>query len=63
MQPDTDVPFAQSEMMATELARKGVECDFVRIAGGEHGFARNMDAPQTADALNRVMAFLQKHLR
>ena len=60
---DTDVPFAQSELMAKELERNGVEHEFVRIPGGGHGFDHEAGNPQTVDAFNRVIAFLEKHLR
>ncbi len=59
---DTDVPFAQSEQMAAELERRGVEHQFIRIPGGPHGF----DAPGkpgVSEALDQVIAFLKKHLR
>ncbi|MGE5646328.1 MAG: alpha/beta hydrolase [Acidobacteriota bacterium] len=59
---DTDVPFAQSVLMEKELKRNGVATEFLTIPGGEHGFDRNMDDPRVADAFNRVIAFLQKHL-
>jgi dipeptidyl aminopeptidase/acylaminoacyl peptidase len=58
---DTDVPYEQSVLMATALARAGVEHDLVTIPGGEHGF----DAADTAasrDALARALAFLRAHL-
>ncbi len=60
---DTDVPFEQSELMAKELERNGVEHEFVRIAGGDHGFDHNMDDPRSVNALDSVIAFLEKHLR
>ncbi|HTS29967.1 MAG TPA: alpha/beta hydrolase [Bryobacteraceae bacterium] len=60
---DTDVPFTQSELMAKELERNGVEHEFVRIPGGGHGFDRDMSDPRAADAFHRVMAFLETHLR
>jgi acetyl esterase/lipase len=53
---DTDVPFEQSVQMATELERHHVEHEFIRIRNGGHGF----DTGQTFD---RVLAFLDKHLK
>lgn len=60
---DTDVPFAQSEQMARELQRHDVECEFIRIPGGAHGFDAKMDDPRVAAAFERVLAFLGNHLR
>jgi acetyl esterase/lipase len=60
---DTDVPYAQSEMMAAELARHGVERELLTIPNGGHGFDANMDDPRVADAFDRVIRFLQAHLR
>lgn len=60
---DTDVPFTQSELMVKELERNGVEHEFLRIPGGQHGFDHDMADPRAADAFNRVIAFLENHLR
>jgi acetyl esterase/lipase len=58
---DTDVPYEQSVMMAEELARAGVEHELVTIPGGPHGFDAT-DAPAVADAFERVLDFLRRHL-
>jgi len=60
---DTDVPFEQSAEMSRELKRVGIEHEFITISGGGHGFDGNVDDPQTVKAFERVMAFLDKHLR
>ncbi|MFB3922756.1 MAG: alpha/beta hydrolase [Terriglobia bacterium] len=60
---DTDVPFEQSELMARELKRHRVEHRLIRIQGGPHGFDRNADDPQAAQAFEAVIAFLKKHLK
>ena len=49
--------------MARELKRVGIEHEFITISGGGHGFDGNVDDPQTVKAFERVMAFLDKHLR
>lgn len=60
---DTDVPFEQSVLMAKELERNGVEAEFLAIPNGGHGFDGATDDPRVADAFDRVIRFLQKHLR
>ena len=60
---DTDVPFEQSELMAREFRRHGVEHELVRIPGGEHGFDGRPDDPAVAQAVDRAIAFLKKHLK
>ena len=60
---DTDVPFEQSVLMAKELERNGVDTEFLAIPNGGHGFDANMDDPRVANAFDRVIRFLQKHLR
>jgi acetyl esterase/lipase len=58
---DTDVPYGQSEQMAKELRRQGVEHDFITIPDMGHGFDRRK--PEViADTHDRVLAFLAKHL-
>ena len=60
---DTDVPFEQSVQMARELKRVGIEHEFVQIPGGGHGFDGKADDPQTVKAFERVLGFLDKHLK
>src|SRR2546425_5185959 len=60
---DTDVPFAQSEQMAQELKRQGVEHKFIPIPGGPHGFDRDIKSPQVAAAFEEVLTFLRKQLK
>ena len=60
---DTDVPFAQSEQMAVELKRHGVEHELIRIPGGGHGFdSRMAKDPQVAEVFERLIVFLKKKL-
>ena len=35
---DTDVPFEQSRQMYNVLKQHGVECEFILVEGGGHGF-------------------------
>lgn len=57
---DTDVPHEQSAMMAEELARVGVEHEFITIKDGPHGFS--WKDPQPAEACRQMLTFLKKHL-
>ena len=61
---DTDVPYAQSVMMADELAAKGIPHELVTIAGGGHGFdGHGLDQAPVRAAFDKVLAFLGTHLR
>lgn len=58
---DSDVPFEQSAMMATELARQGVEHRLEAVPGAEHGL-KGSD-PALLGAFDReAAAFLHRHL-
>lgn len=60
---DTDVPYEQSEMMAKELARVGVDHELITIPGGGHGFDRaGTNDPEVATVFNRVIVFLNNYL-
>lgn len=60
---DTDVPYAQSVLMAYELQRHGVEHELFTSVGGGHGFdGWGLDKPEVARAFQRVLSFLQTHL-
>jgi dipeptidyl aminopeptidase/acylaminoacyl peptidase len=59
---DTDVPYEQSVVMAEQLSRAGVEHELITIRDGSHGFDRKLDDPPVAQAFDRVLAFLQRHL-
>jgi acetyl esterase/lipase len=59
---DTDVPYAQSEMMAEELKRRGVKHELITVKDGGHGLGNI--APEIVDKVNdRVLEFLSNHLR
>ena len=60
---DTDVPYEQSVMMADELARVGVEHEFITITNGGHGFdGAGTKDPMVANAFEQVMTFLKRHV-
>lgn len=60
---DTDVPVQQSEQMAELLRQQGVEHELVVLAGKGHGFDHaGVGDPAVADAFDRVLRFLEKHL-
>ncbi len=59
---DTDVPHEQSVLMANELARQGVEHEFITIPDGGHGFG-NVDPAVVSKTHERVVAFLDRHMK
>ena len=60
-QVDTDVPHEQSELMAAELARRGVEHRLFSVPGGEHGL-RGGDPALIEQAFREAGAFLLQRL-
>jgi acetyl esterase/lipase len=58
---DTDLPYARSVGMSTELARVGVEHELVTIHGAGHGLA-SVDSSLVAKADATAAAFLVAHL-
>jgi acetyl esterase/lipase len=58
---DTDVPYEQSQDMAGELKRNGVEHQFLTISDGGHGFA-GVSRDRIAKTHEAVLAFLKPHL-
>jgi acetyl esterase/lipase len=48
--------------MAKELERRGVEHEFIPMAGKEHLFDMDMSDPHVAAAFDRVLSFLRKQL-
>ncbi len=58
---DTDVPFAQSEMMAAEFAKHGVTHLLIAIEGGEHGL-RGGEEAAIERAYSDFAAFVLRHL-
>jgi acetyl esterase/lipase len=59
---DTDVPYEQSVMMAKELAKAGVEHEFITIPGGPHGFDARIEDPVVINALDRAREFVQRRV-
>jgi acetyl esterase/lipase len=59
---DTDVPYAQSEAMDKELGRAGVEHELITVPDGGHGLPGVKDEV-IANIHDRVVAFLDKHMR
>lgn len=61
---DTDVPAAQSQLMAQALSAAGVPHDLLILPGRGHGFdleAPGLGGADTMRAFARVIAFLQQH--
>ena len=59
---DTDVPHHLSAAMADALARAGVPYEFITVPNGAHGFD-GADTPEVAAIFDRVLAFLDLHMR
>ncbi len=59
---DTDVPYEQSEWMARQFERHGVEFKFASIAGGEHGLGGG-DPAAIDRAYLDAMAFIQSKMQ
>jgi acetyl esterase/lipase len=58
---DTDVPYEQSEWMARQFERHGVEFEFASISGAEHGLAGGN--PAAVDkAYMDAMAFIDRQM-
>jgi dipeptidyl aminopeptidase/acylaminoacyl peptidase len=58
---DTDVPYEQSVLMASELKKHRVEHELITVAGGEHGLGGG--SPTEIDAAYAsAAAFLKAHL-
>jgi acetyl esterase/lipase len=61
-QQDTDVPFEQSVLMERELARQGVEHEFLALPDRGHGFDHaGMQDPVVVGVFDRVLGFLRQH--
>jgi acetyl esterase/lipase len=60
---DTDVPYQQSVLLAEALARSQVSHELISMRGRGHGFDDDIDDRLVEDAFNRVLAFLDKHVK
>ena len=58
---DTDVPHAQSVMMATEFRKHGVPHSLISVDGGEHGLG-GAARDDIEAAHSAVLPFIKKHL-
>ncbi len=55
---DTDVPYEQSVMMASEFKKHGIKHKLITIEGGEHGLAGG-DRDKIRDAQKQVREFIK----
>lgn len=60
---DTDVVFEQSVLMAAELKRHNVEHELISQPHWGHVFDHKEEDPTVNDAHQRVLTFLEKHLK
>jgi acetyl esterase/lipase len=61
---DSDVPFSAAERMVAALAEQGVAHELVSQPGWNHVFDQMAtDSPEVQAALQRVLAFLDAHLK
>ena len=60
---DTDVPYQQSVLMDEELSQHQVKHELITMPGREHGFDSEMGDHLVKDTFNRVLAFLDKHIK
>jgi dipeptidyl aminopeptidase/acylaminoacyl peptidase len=61
---DSDVPYEQSVLMATELGRHAVEYDLITLKGFGHGFYQESNGPRAqvvSEMFGQVLAFLKRH--
>ena len=59
---DTDVPYEQSLMMASEFEQHGVAYELVTIPGGEHGL-RGGDPQLVTRAFDEAVAWVNRYMR
>ncbi len=60
---DTDVPYQQSVLMDKGLSRHQVRHELITMHGRGHGFDDEMDNRMIKDVFNKVLAFLDKHIK
>jgi acetyl esterase/lipase len=61
---DTDVPFEQSAKMTDELKRHGIAHEFITNQNWGHVFDNaGVDDPTVEDAFNKILKFLEKHVK
>lgn len=59
---DTDVPYAQSDMMAKELKQKGVEHELITVSDAGHGLS-GAKPEEVMKIHERVVAFVNQKMR
>ena len=59
---DNDVPVTASEVMAAQLAQHRVAHELITIPGAGHGLGKG-DKKLVADAHERALAFIRRHLK
>ncbi len=60
---DTDVPYEQSVEMAAELARVGVEHEFITLKGAGHGSKLKANPKEFARAFDKAVTFFKHHVK
>ncbi len=60
---DTDVPFWQSVRMAEKLEMLGISYELLTRPDWPHGFDRNWDDPYVQEAFEKILSFLEAHLK
>jgi acetyl esterase/lipase len=61
---DTDVPFRQSAMMAEELEKQGISYELITDPAWGHGFdGRNRNDTSVNEAFEKILSFLEEHLK
>lgn len=58
---DTDVPFEQSQMMASQFREHGVPFELIRVENGEHGL-QGAEKKDIGTAYQQVLPFIKKHM-
>ena len=60
---DTDVPFWQSVKMAGKLEKLGIPYELLTHPDWQHGFDRNWDDPSVKATFEKILSFLEEHLK
>lgn len=61
-EPDTDIPFSQSQWMQAELERHGVAHDFLSNPNWGHAFLYMPNDDSVGQAFEQIVTFLQQHV-
>jgi carboxymethylenebutenolidase len=60
---DMRQPMALGKALYDQAKALGAEAEFVTFPGEGHGFADDLNHPAAAQAFQRTVAFLDKHLK